>query len=490
MILLTAFTRESIRLNEIYYFQDIIEGWKLSPITSMNICRNKDEQNILKNEKWMGIRYGCTCGGRLTRTCSRGCSTIRSIDPIDFIFWRNTPICGERDLGRYLELNIAENAENCPSGSRSCGVIDTQKNHLCMENSLNCPVNQFEIINRNANNTNINTNSDFKIPLKDADLFYANNLNNINDKIIPINFKISEDIPCRNPYYENIPREVYLLDYFAERRFCYPTVKDQKDSEDNEEINYDKYQIPNSNNSNPINNFSSNTNNKNLGDRDINNENGKNTNPYLQYDFNYKLLDTYSMEKLYVENNIYSKTSNLPYFPINYYNRNIYLSSKPFFGLKASCFQMIKNEKLSDSIYSDVDLFSEHLDDLNVLTISFSFSIVLSITYCLCNWLSYYVRGNPDDSKYTRCIITIPFALCLLVPVAIVYSKTEITINLDKIFLDPKCVDSFTIDLYTKFSSKLNYIKDLHIANMALSSLLIFSELVIAIYMFFNGSDL
>ena len=31
--------------------------------------------------------------------------------------------------------------EECPEGTKNCGVIDSNENQLCLRNNLNCPVN-------------------------------------------------------------------------------------------------------------------------------------------------------------------------------------------------------------------------------------------------------------------------------------------------------------------------------------------------------------
>ena len=66
------------------------------------------------------------------------------------------------------------------------------------------------------------------LSLEKAKIFYTNNDNSGSNVIIPINFKISERIPCRNPYFKNIPRPLYLLDFYTNRKICYGNLDDNK----------------------------------------------------------------------------------------------------------------------------------------------------------------------------------------------------------------------------------------------------------------------
>jgi len=40
---------------------------------------------------------------------------------------------------------VVEENENCPEGMKNCGYIDTMKNKLCLNNTLECPISYIKI---------------------------------------------------------------------------------------------------------------------------------------------------------------------------------------------------------------------------------------------------------------------------------------------------------------------------------------------------------
>ena len=156
-------------------------------------------------------------------------------------------------------------------GKKSCGIIDTEKNYLCLENNKICPVNNIEISKINTNDTSQNN----KINMGDYNLIYSNSNTNSN---IPIEFKISEGIPCRNPHFYNSPHPVYIFDYYNDREYCFGFLGDM-------------YNFTLSNTT-KVKAYSQ----EKIIDKNL-----------LKYDLSYTKIDTFSEKQLLLDNKIYNE---------------------------------------------------------------------------------------------------------------------------------------------------------------------------------------
>jgi hypothetical protein len=211
---------------EYIYFKEILENWNLSPIKKFGECEGKpNELNMLRGNSYKGTFAGCDCYDKgyikiKNNSCGKnnGCKTIPEINPVEYSTWRQKKICVEKMAENYLDLDIQDKASNCPIGKKSCGIIDTQKNYLCVENNIDCPVNNIQITKIKY----IDILSKNKIDMGDYNLIYSNTNSSSN---IPIELKISESTPCKNPFFYNIPYPVYILDTNIDRQYCYGFIE-------------------------------------------------------------------------------------------------------------------------------------------------------------------------------------------------------------------------------------------------------------------------
>ena len=103
----------------------------------------------------------------------------------------------------YEELlnngNIIKNHENCEIGLRSCGIIDSLNQKLCLPNHIKCPLNDIEIVKKN-NFTIINKykNEGYNDTKGSDDIifFYTNNQR---EKPIIGRIILNGEKPCANP---------------------------------------------------------------------------------------------------------------------------------------------------------------------------------------------------------------------------------------------------------------------------------------------------
>jgi hypothetical protein len=115
--------------------------------------------------------------------------------------WKGKTFCGQRINSNYLNFSIVESNSNCPSKEKSCGIIDSLNNTLCVSIDSQCPINDV-IVLKNVNNSDI--------------IFNDNNSNGI----ILNQFEISEEQPCINNLYQKRKMEPYVLDPFHNKSEC------------------------------------------------------------------------------------------------------------------------------------------------------------------------------------------------------------------------------------------------------------------------------
>ncbi len=489
MCILIGVIQSNISNSEAYYFKNIADNWSLKPIDSLNLNSCDNTKNILQ-EKWRGTRSGCNCFTYIQRgSCSKRsfCTRINGKSQIQFTFWRGNSICTEREThGKYLSLNIERNSESCPSGKRSCGIIDSQNNHLCLDNNLSCPVVDIKFsengnnsitgkdgfLNDNNKTKNLDSN-DYIYNVNNADLIYSKNEKkldtDVNKLYIPIQFKIANDQPCLNPYFENMNFQLYLLDVLVGKQMCL-RYTNENDFPKDDDIIYDQ-----NNPNNPKNDSGNNV--------STYQDNFSPNNGILIYDNHYREIDKYFMESLYIENGITAVTYNLPLFPKTIYKRDIYLYSKNYFGLKIDCLKNIQKENLSDKILEDTLNVTNFLADNTTLTISLIFGVITFILYIFM-LLTFgptinnknHTKKNGQNSNFSRCLfLSISLSLFVmilgyLIPIIIISSNSKINTKFDQIFSDSNCVDDYTLELYNRFAIKKILVRNMNIACIALSS--------------------
>ena len=304
-----------------------------------NSACSKNE-SILIIDNFPGTITGCDCIGirksrvksnhrdRINRgSCSynesiAGCRIINSIESKDFIIWDNNTFCvnySKYDYEYYLNLSVGE-GENCPSGFKKCGILDSLFHVMCIEENLDCPINKILINNESyysENNINFNT-----INLKNNKYLHYTN-KNINDQVIS-NFKLNEEgFPCYNPMrYNTIYPQYILLENF-ESFIC-----------------IDKFN----------NSF---------------------------YDKRYQYLDSISKYKLYNENSLYDSLTGKPNYPSFSFNSQIGLYIKNYFGINKHC-SISENSKISSNI-ENISHNHEIAKKINI--VYFTINIILLILF-------------------------------------------------------------------------------------------------------------
>ena len=305
-----------------------------------------NEKSPLIIDKFPGTIRGCDCIGRrsyrirhhdrnriVRHRCTRnetraGCDDIIPIDNRDLYKWDGVTFCvnyNDYNYEYYLNSSVGE-GENCPSGFKKCGILDTLKNVMCIKENLNCPINKILINNDNTyseNNINFNT-----INLNDNKYLHYTN-ENYNGNILS-NFKLSEGgFPCYNPMRYNTILPQYIL------------LKNFDDFICIDEFN---------------NSF---------------------------YDERYEKLDSISKKELYDDNSLINSINKLPNYPeFSLYN-DISLFVRNYFGINKHCL-LSQEFKISDEIIQDFKNKHKISKNINIAYICFNVLciILFFISYC------------------------------------------------------------------------------------------------------------
>lgn len=407
--------------SEIPYFANIAKVWATGPILSISEnCTNPVENNLL-SDTWQGTVSGCSCSGSLTKgACGkskrgRGCSSVGMKNPVRFTTWKGKKICVERMKSHYLDLDIVSNPNGCSSGKRSCGIIDSKNNYLCIDKKDNCPINSVSIFYDESYKPL--ANNDYAVEFAAN---YAKNFTKATmvfstkfpENKIPSFFKTSTGIPCKNPYFENMNYLIYLLSFYRGRQICYQTIADTT---------------------------------KTL------------------YETEYTEIDSMAKLTYYKENTIYDILNSLPKFSIAELEMDISLYQRSNYGLSLTCLKDIKSQQLSDEMISELNGLIEFEEYIRSMSANMVFALLFFVFEFILVFLSFGpISKGKKSKKYSNVTMTeIWIYVFFLVPILIfcifnlAYNSKISRLLGDKQYLgeyfkDPKCVDEFTNDLFIK----------------------------------------
>jgi len=350
----------------------------------------------------------------------------------------------------YFDLDIQDKPTNCPIGKKSCGIIDTLNNYLCIENNIDCPVTNIQITKIDSNDTPLNN----KINMGDYNLIYSKAESNLN---IPIELKISNSTPCKNPYFYHIPNPIYLLDFYKNRQYCYEFIENMKYFEIesiDQQIGYPS--------------------NQNIDQK------------LLAYDDTFTKIDTYKTKSLLKENNIYDLLIRLPKINLQYYDGDTSLYQKSYFGLKTSCLKEIRSKKLKEQLYLDFQRIEDSLDSLGLLSTSLILLIISNVFYLSNLFFDLIAKCGEEETFEIRPYLSlfgyIPLAIAyLIISVILGFKSSNQSIVMDQIFRNTDCVDNYTLQMYDKFVLKNQSLDKFTLIPAIFSIIILLSEIFIAI---------
>lgn len=246
MLLLTINMTDKLQFSDSLYFSEIEKNWNLNLISSVYLnssCENSNQ--LLIQKQWPNLSIDCYRDAYIIpKFCGRKFFYYDYFGEISYFnsyianeafpigFWRGEILCRKIEENfqnkTYFDLNIKRNSADCPLYTHSHGIIDSNGNHLCVDNDSNninnknndLPLNFLKFFDLNEfenfkNTTSAESNKDFfsiKLPASGSWVVFSNNINNNNNQNnknveeikIPVDFKISNEQPCLNPYYKNV----------------------------------------------------------------------------------------------------------------------------------------------------------------------------------------------------------------------------------------------------------------------------------------------
>ena len=173
---------------------------------STDKCNSEEETLVLGTFDGSSPRCLCPGGAAYTASCTEAQKSCQNFDgePKDYTIFNNIYICIKRGTETYIDLlknnKLKPKGQPCDSGYRSCGIVDSLENQLCIKDEEQCPITEIDIENLEyLNEEKIQKYKNYKsLDMGNGFVMYYLNEGNENNTIISI-IKLSEGYPCINP---------------------------------------------------------------------------------------------------------------------------------------------------------------------------------------------------------------------------------------------------------------------------------------------------
>ena len=386
---------ESIKQN---HLSNLISNFYFDSDQDKKVCK---QENFVSKAIFEGTNNGCYCKTLLGQNFYNStncygvndCVNVNAVHPAYLNTWGGYELCSERDSfddsKPYNYYDLIDNdyiQDTCFDDKVSCGKIDNLGRQLCVKDKDLCPINYIKVSNVEDHNKSI-----FKqLQFKNGKYFFYSNKETTG--VIPVEFKTSElENICFDPREYHGEKSKFLLE------FNWLNRKEECSEFGGEKIKYNK---------------------------------------------NYNLLDSNIKKDILVENEIYSKLVELPFYSKNsLYKNSYFLYYRNFIGWKSSC---LKEKNLHPKIVSEISLSIK--DNFYSIKIVKILSIVL---FCLSVILIMFVDSSfGDEKKYFGFLIFLILILPFIVSGIVLSSKIKNT-SIDL----TDCFENNTAILY-------NYYKD------------------------------
>lgn len=413
------------------YFKSISDNWSKGPIISIyaenNKCQAEDE--VLIEDFWPGTEPGCDCSnqlisfnpltsGKCSRTKNSGqrtCNDVIDMKPIRYSKWGFRLLCGKRIPLGYYELTFASTEKLCPEAMRSCGKADSLGNFLCLPKETQCPINNFDILDKKEP-VPIDGNG-IKYTIIELDegkkLVYSND--DTKGQII-VDLKLSEGKPCLNNRYYNLSYEPYVLSRMRGFEKC-PAIRQD-----------------------------------------------------LFFDPRYTYIDQESTADLYTMNGINSSVKYLPKFEMPPQTSYTNLFSRNYMGVSEVCRDdVLENDagKLIDNLYNIRDMVES---TSTFLTIAFVISCIAFVGI-FCIFISYFCCTNQIIEK-PAIIAAYILGSLLCIFVIVTFFKIRGLPNNYLILNQEKCLDEYNTYILQDFILNYTSAVDMSIVTLVLSGVL------------------
>lgn len=413
------------------YFKSISDNWGRGPIVSVYAeslkCLADDE--VLIEDFWPGTELGCDCSNQLISfnpltkgSCSRSknsgqrtCNDVIDINPIRYKKWGNKVLCGKRIPLGYYELTIVSSEKYCPEKMRSCGVADSLGNVLCLPIETQCPINNFDILDKKEP-LPIDSNG-IKYTVIELDqgkkLVYSND--DTKGQIV-VDLKLSEGKPCLNNRYYNLSYEPYILSRMQGFEKC-PAIR-----------------------------------------------------PDLFFDPRYNYIDQELTSDLYAMNEISILTKYLPKFELPPKTSSTNMFTRSYMGVSQECRDdVLEND--ADKLITNLENIREMVDSTSTfITVAFVISC-FAFVGILWIFVSYFCCSNQIMEK-SSIIVSYILGTLLCIFVLVAFLKIRALPNDYLILKQEKCLDEYNTYILQDFISNYTSAVDMSTGTLALAAVL------------------
>jgi hypothetical protein len=442
MFVFLSITYVNVSNSQYSYMHSIGENWQRGLIMDVNsdkvFCSGNSKPLI--TDPWQGTEAGCYCTfsfslyGPLRRdSCRRSrdnysfCSSVAPIAPIDYKVWRGVPLCANRLPLSYLDFKIANSPSDCGIIMKSCGIIDSLNNVLCVPLGAKCPVNYVKVLPTNKASQLSFNHTAFNLTGGDQIVFS----NEAPEGDIYSEFLISQGQPCSDPSRKNFQDLPYLLDPYYSKGDC----------------------------SVPVGNYT--------------------------YDYRYKLIDSYNSTNLLKENNILPLVKSLPSYPIESdFKANLF--ARNYIGLNPLCLDELRfTGKIDLILYNlletkDYMMRVENLSLAAIITGIFLLLFVIFTTVILlcCKF---------DDSELRGALLfyIAPFILSLAVFIISIIVALNLNgyVSQTDVLTRKECVDDITFQAANNFEDNIKVAYSLSITSCTISGILFVVPIIFFVMM-------
>jgi hypothetical protein len=407
----------NIESNSFTYISSLGKNWSIGPIIHTEtdlVCNGNENYVPMVDDKWAGTNPACYKLGSLALKCGKNSKKYSPIEARPYNIWHGALICAKRIKSNYLNLNIVRRQEECRGSSKSCGVIDSFGNFLCVDASSPCPYNSLEVF---PSNSTLPTDYNYtKIPVVGADMLFAYKENK--QKATSLNqFVVDEDSPCVNPYYKNYKSKIFLTEVYANNRDnCLPTAEG------------------------------------------------------ILYDPRVEEKDSYGFWELYKDNGIIDLMNIYPgfteYSVNNLNSRTLKLFQKSYIGIDTRCLQTIKENDLSAPLLEDLINYETKMSGwFGTILTAVGFCILTLSFFCVNIYhlgIKIFHETVEDGELQGRAIlqgITVAVSLVYLIIAVIIRYKLGSAGLAFSFLFEKTCVDNISIDAINLALSANDYLK-------------------------------
>jgi hypothetical protein len=426
--------------SDYHYMYNLGLNWNRGPLVSVDPSGDQcsaTQPPIITNF-WPGTSDGCYC--RINTSLTHGplrrgkcnkhrdnllfCYNILKKSPLRWQNWRGKFLCGKRVDSSYLDLTISKRPESCPMNTRSCGIIDSLNNVMCVPSSTACPINSIQI--DTSKNPTIPKDSTV-IDADEAKIIFSNT--NLKGKIVN-ELYVGDEQPCANPQYANYNYKPYILDKYYDKNKCTSKMGTSF------------------------------------------------------YDERYQKIDKTDSETLFKDNGILNVLKALPLYKSEDYSHDMNLYKRGYIGLDQKCLADIKYSGVGKNILNDLTQIKNKVGTAIILSLwVLVFGIVLFIFMLIYIVMICLMHNNDEVSnihKFSVYMMIIPMILEFIVLIMsfVICGSLKSYSNDHEVMQKSECVDELTFAAASNFYPNVATGKNLSIFNIFLAFVLLNCKVV------------